>query len=332
MGYRTDNDRSTGRARSGYRIDMPDAYITKLITRNGVYIAREEDLKGYTGVDVQVPNTYTAEQDKYVLNVDTLVPQTPLYVNDNGVYDTTFHTPTHVLLPDYETRKWGTRQGPVSIAIESMPDKTVYEVGEVADYRGLKIRLLDGNGNLYTDDYYTDGIVTWESGELSCDVDIVGLEYAKTATSDLFPELESLMPIKLGRSCKFKNNVGWGEYFIEEGATGSFWGHIPSRDYGMVFAKAPTDQPWGNKSVTYFGKTAKYNVSHVLNPLEQVIGVYNDRAMNRTFPEAPIAWVMIYGTLDYGNTVTVTFNDLSDGTQLTTTFDIEAYKEVGSVA
>lgn len=54
---------------------------------------------------------------------------------------------------------------PSAIEVVTPPDKTTYEVGERIDYSGTTVRLLDGNGEVFTDDRYPDGMVPF--GELS---------------------------------------------------------------------------------------------------------------------------------------------------------------------
>ena len=54
---------------------------------------------------------------------------------------------------------------PSAIEVVTPPDKTTYEVGERIDYSGTTVRLLDGNGEVFTDERYPDGMVPF--GELS---------------------------------------------------------------------------------------------------------------------------------------------------------------------
>jgi hypothetical protein len=51
---------------------------------------------------------------------------------------------------------------PSAIEVVTPPDKTIYEVGERIDYSGTTVRLLDGNGNVFTDERYPDGMVPFE--------------------------------------------------------------------------------------------------------------------------------------------------------------------------
>jgi hypothetical protein len=48
---------------------------------------------------------------------------------------------------------------PSAIEVVEPPDRTEYVVGDFIRYEGIAVRLLDGNGEVFTDDRYPDGMV-----------------------------------------------------------------------------------------------------------------------------------------------------------------------------
>jgi hypothetical protein len=64
--------------------------IEKSISDNGVYNASDDSADGYSKVTVDVPNTYTAEDEGKVVDNGTLVSQTThAEITENGTYDIT---------------------------------------------------------------------------------------------------------------------------------------------------------------------------------------------------------------------------------------------------
>ena len=75
--------------------------IEKSITENGVYNASEDSADGYSKVTVEVPNTYTAEDEGKVVDNGALVAQTAMSseVTENGTVDTTLYNSVTVNVP-----------------------------------------------------------------------------------------------------------------------------------------------------------------------------------------------------------------------------------------
>lgn len=75
--------------------------IEKSISANGVYNASEDSADGYSKVTVDVPNTYTAEDEGKVVDNGTLVAQTAMSseVTENGTVDTTLYNSVTVNVP-----------------------------------------------------------------------------------------------------------------------------------------------------------------------------------------------------------------------------------------
>lgn len=64
--------------------------IEKSITANGVYNASDDSADGYSKVTVDVPNSYTAEDEGKVVDNGALVAQTThAEITENGIYDIT---------------------------------------------------------------------------------------------------------------------------------------------------------------------------------------------------------------------------------------------------
>ena len=65
--------------------------INKTITANGTFNASSDDADGYKKVIVQVPNSYTAQDEGKVVDNGALVEQTamPNTITENGNYNTT---------------------------------------------------------------------------------------------------------------------------------------------------------------------------------------------------------------------------------------------------
>ena len=62
---------------------------TKTITTNGTYDAEDDELDGYSEVDVSVANSYSAGDEGKVVSNGALVSQTSDTVTTNDTYDTT---------------------------------------------------------------------------------------------------------------------------------------------------------------------------------------------------------------------------------------------------
>ena len=72
---------------------LPDASVlgTKSVTQNGTYDPSDDSLDGYSGVTVNVPNSYSASDEGKVVSNGALVAQTSDTKTVNGTYDTTLN-------------------------------------------------------------------------------------------------------------------------------------------------------------------------------------------------------------------------------------------------
>lgn len=64
---------------------------TKIITANGQYDASDDGYDGYSEIDVNVPNTYSASDEGKVVSNGALTAQTSRSIDTNGTYDTTLN-------------------------------------------------------------------------------------------------------------------------------------------------------------------------------------------------------------------------------------------------
>lgn len=129
----------------------------KRITENGTYKAEDEGLYGYDEITVSVPHTGSMsgkgeDGNNYSVTVD-----------DGGYIEET--------------------KIPSAIQITTPPPRVSYNDGDTIDYSGIVVTLYDGNGNVFTDSIYPDGIVPfselsfpvskaqYEGGGVSSDLD-----------------------------------------------------------------------------------------------------------------------------------------------------------------
>jgi hypothetical protein len=73
--------------------------IEKSVIQNGSYNAADDDADGYSGVTVNVPNTYTSSDEGKVVTDGSLVSQTGITVTENGTIDTTLNNQVIVDVP-----------------------------------------------------------------------------------------------------------------------------------------------------------------------------------------------------------------------------------------
>ncbi len=94
-------DRILQAAESGGGGGGGSTLIEKSISANGIYNASDDSADGYSKVTVDVPNTYTAEDEGKVVDNGALVAQTAMSseVTENGTVDTTLYNSVTVNVP-----------------------------------------------------------------------------------------------------------------------------------------------------------------------------------------------------------------------------------------
>ena len=122
---------------------IPSHLGTKSITADGTYIATDDNLDGYSSVTVDVPNTYTVEDDGKVVNNGALVAQTAMSgeITVNDTYDTTLYNsitvnvteptpapkPGLVRFMDYDGTILHTYTANEFLALSAMPENPTHE-------------------------------------------------------------------------------------------------------------------------------------------------------------------------------------------------------------
>ena len=74
--------------------------VSKSISANGTYNPASDSADGYSGVTVNVPNTYTVSDEGKVVSSGALVAQESQNVSQNGTYDTTLKNQVVVAVPN----------------------------------------------------------------------------------------------------------------------------------------------------------------------------------------------------------------------------------------
>lgn len=77
----------------------PSTLGMKIISENGSYDPASDNLDGYSGVTVNVPNSYSAGDEGKVVSSGALVSQTSVTKTENGTYDTTLNNQVVVNVP-----------------------------------------------------------------------------------------------------------------------------------------------------------------------------------------------------------------------------------------
>lgn len=77
--------------------------VSKSVTANGTYNPASDSADGYSGVTVNVPNTYTASDEGKVVSSGNLVSQSSKSITQNGTHDTTMNNSVSVDVPNTYT-------------------------------------------------------------------------------------------------------------------------------------------------------------------------------------------------------------------------------------
>lgn len=114
--------------------------IKKSISANGVYNASSDNADGYSKVTVDVPNTYTAQDEGMVVDNGALVPQTtmPDEITENGTVDTTLF---NSVIVNVHT---GVDPEPINAVLEEANDELEAALGG-----GGSIPVAKGQVNFY---------------------------------------------------------------------------------------------------------------------------------------------------------------------------------------
>lgn len=143
----------------------------KFISKNGVYIASDEELFAFSKLTVNVyggaPGMTEPTTPTGPYGVETPTGETPAVIpaipggpgsSISGIDPTDGQQYTATVNPDGTI---STIRSPAGIRVAVPPDKLNYVNGEKIDYHGLVIELLDAQGNVFTDSNYPDGRIAW---------------------------------------------------------------------------------------------------------------------------------------------------------------------------
>ena len=125
----------------------------KFIGKNGLYIASDEDLAGFSELRVNVPGGMAGIGIPAIPGMDGskiagIDPITNKYMTV-GIIDGSLDS----------------RYAPSGIRVVTPPTELRYVDGERIDYTGMVIELLDASGSTFTDDTYPDGTIRWTDGQ-----------------------------------------------------------------------------------------------------------------------------------------------------------------------
>lgn len=143
----------------------------KFISKNGVYLASDEELFAYSKLTVNVyggaPGMTVPTTPTGPYGVETPTGETPAEIpaipggpgsSITGIDPTDGQKYTATVMPDGTIKMV---RGPASIRVFTPPAKLEYVEGEKIDYNGLVIELLDAKGEVFTDSNYPNGRITW---------------------------------------------------------------------------------------------------------------------------------------------------------------------------
>lgn len=143
----------------------------KFISKNGVYLASDEELFAFSKLTVNVyggaPGMTVPTTPTGPYGVETPTGATPAEIPAipggvgsaiSGIDPTDGQQYTAKVNPDGTISKV---RSPTSIKVLIPPAKKEYVDGDKIDYNGLVIELLDANGERFTDSNYPDGTITW---------------------------------------------------------------------------------------------------------------------------------------------------------------------------
>lgn len=121
-------------------VKRAETLVSKTVTQNGAYDPADDDADGYSGVTVNVPNTYAAGDEGKVVYNGALVAQGSQTVTQNGTYDTTLK---NEVIVDVEGGGGG---GGEPIDYSYLPNSDADNVLASSDYTmldGLKVGAFD---------------------------------------------------------------------------------------------------------------------------------------------------------------------------------------------
>lgn len=248
----------------------------KRVTQNGNYTAEHEGYYGYNEIIVSIPGTGDmngkgADGNDYSITVD-----------DNGYI--------------VETKI------PSAIQITTPPVKVIYNDGETIDYTGMVVKLYDGEGNLFTDSRYPDGIIP--ATELLLPENTAHYDGSGGGSSDLdtspmtqpLPVNTEMTVVRDGRDEMVVRGECITGYYHLTSAEDFLCVIAASKEPGSVIERTGEIIPLASE-YGHNGKTAYFTYSSINGYyLEPGEGQWQAIAVDNRNPNvSQIAWTLLYG-------------------------------------
>lgn len=140
--------------------------VSKSVTANGTYNPASDSADGYSGVSVNVPNTYAASDNGKVVVNQALTDQTSKSINANGTHDTTANNSVVVDVPNsYSAADEGKVVSSGALVVQTSRNVTengTYDTTEnnqvvvnVSGGSGSKVKIMDQGQVSSTSNYQT---------------------------------------------------------------------------------------------------------------------------------------------------------------------------------
>lgn len=295
------------------------------VTSNGVYSAVEDELFAYDEVTVDVAEDITDPSDTgSVTGKDADGNDYEYSLGEDGNLDVNMI--------------------PAAIHIVVKPRKLKYEDGEILDFTGIHVYLMDGNNKRYTDTQYPTGEIPFN--ELIFPVTVADISQVKDTsyTSDILPsDMESFSPTLTAIFRDLTTDITTVTYSVINGQGtlyDSGWGSITNlraskepdtvciirNSYNSITGEfISTEELTTNVdsyTYTHNGKTVYYadgSTGHSNVRIDEELPHYNWGLQT----EGAIAWTLIYGDIIIGGQEIPVQWMRSDGEILEDTFEIE---------
>jgi hypothetical protein len=262
---------------------------TLSVSENGLYLAAEEEYDCYEEVEVDISEELGEGDYRRITGKDPNLDPNNDYaagLDENGNL-------TKEMIP-------------AAIHIVVPPRKRKYEDGEVIDFTGIHVYLMDGNNKRYVDESYPTGEIPFN--ELIFPVTIAS--GGESGDSTVVPDGNPL-------------DVPSFSYIPAPEKFGSFLFCVRADDESGGFQVTA----WigeGGRKYTYNGKTASYGDGSVGFPFSLYPTTTYGNPQDYIGLSGPIAWLMMYGGYEGGGSDTIPVQWIrSDGTILEDTFKIE---------
>lgn len=267
------------------------------VTENGFYYAVNDDCDMYDEIVVNVPAEMSEDdvkKGKTITGKDqTTGKDVQVGVDENGnLTENALPTAIHIVIA---------------------PRKLKYEDGEVLNFTGIHVYLMDSDNTRFTNESYPTGEIPFN--ELIFPVTVAeGGDGNSTASSDEIPDAFEFGTVVQYEMIHFPGIKYQG---VADGysAITAFQGENGS----LLFLHAGASQVEGSRSYTHNGKTVYFRGAHLLNPCTNI----SPLVQGVESLDVRYAWAMIYGDITGGDVEYIPVQWMrSDGKTLEDTFAI----------